>query len=138
MTTTTRSEAPKTTARRKTIPRAPESAEPARRLVEAALRDWNLQEFTEDATLVVSELVANAAQHARGDMISVSIVLLDERTVRLAVVDKSDVPPQLRKAEADDVRGRGLPLIDVLSWRWGADRLPWGKRVWSELRDGER
>ncbi|MET7720714.1 ATP-binding protein [Streptomyces mirabilis] len=122
-----------------TLLRLPESAPPARRLVEFALDSWGLPGLTEDATLIVSELVANAVRHARADWIRVTVSRVGDRRVRLAVVDKSRVLPQLRTPGLEDVRGRGLHLIDELSDRWGTDPLPWGKRVWAELRtDGEQ
>lgn len=118
----------------KTLRRQPESAPPARRLVESALDSWGLPGLSEDATLIVSELVANAVRHARADSIRVTVRRVGDRRVRLAVVDKSRVLPQLRTPTLDDVRGRGLRLIDELSDCWGTDRLRSGKRVWAELR----
>jgi hypothetical protein len=41
--------------------------------------------------------------------------------------------PYLHGSRLDDLRGRGLALVDALSDQWGTDRLQWGKRVWAEL-----
>ncbi|WP_412126017.1 ATP-binding protein [Streptomyces platensis] len=36
-----------------------------------------------------------------------------------------------------DEGGRGLALVAELADCWGADPLPWGKRVWAELHGKE-
>ncbi|MFJ5222690.1 ATP-binding protein [Streptomyces sp. NPDC088400] len=56
-----------------TLPREPESAATARRLVRAACAAWELEELAEDGALIVSELVSNAVQHARRESIRVVI-----------------------------------------------------------------
>lgn len=52
----------------------------------------------------------------------------------MAVTDKSRTMPEPRTASGADTGGRGLVVVDALCDRWGADRLPWGKRVWAEWR----
>lgn len=116
-----------------TLPHLPEAATAARLLVTLALAVWNLDALTDDAKLIVTELVANAADHARGDSIRVTVTRLDEYCVHIAVVDKSRAQPRLREAGPDEVAGRGLAMVEALSSKWGADPLPWGKRVWAEL-----
>lgn len=117
-----------------TLPRLPESARPARRLVSGALQVWNLEEAEDAALIVISELVSNAVAHARRESIRVIVTRQDDRLVRLAVVDLSHTLPEPRPAEQDDESGRGLALVSALSdGRWGVDPLPWGKRVWAEL-----
>ncbi|MGW4072020.1 ATP-binding protein [Streptomyces asiaticus] len=76
-----------------TLPCTAPSAATARRLVRTALAVWGIEHCADAATLIVSELVANAVDHT------------DCRVMR-----------------------------EECTWRWGADRLPWGKRVWDELR----
>ncbi|MGA5318923.1 hypothetical protein ACPCIU_00645 [Streptomyces seoulensis] len=49
-----------------TLPRRPESAAVARRLVRAALAVWTLNELADNGALVVSELVSNAEEVGRG------------------------------------------------------------------------
>ncbi|MEV4336581.1 ATP-binding protein [Streptomyces sp. NPDC049590] len=63
------------------MPREPESAARARRLVHVALTAWNLPDSADDGALIASELVTNAVRHARRDSIQVVV----ERPGRLRV-----------------------------------------------------
>lgn len=117
-----------------TLPRAPESARRARLLVTAALGRWGLEEFEDAACLVTTELVANAAAHARMDSLLVRVERIGPSSVRVAVVDRSTALPCARAAGPDEESGRGLQLVDALSGgHWGTDPLRWGKRVWAVL-----
>ncbi|MFJ6659651.1 ATP-binding protein [Streptomyces sp. NPDC091377] len=116
------------------LPRIPESASKARSMVTTAVLTWGLKELVDPARLVVTELVANAANHARMDTILVTATLRAPDAVRISVVDRSRTMPQRRNAADDDEQGRGLELIDALSGGlWGVDALLWGKRVWADL-----
>ena len=115
------------------MPRQPESAGQARRLVAAALDTWGLRQLGEDSALVVTELVGNAAEHTRSSCIRVTITRLGPSRVRVAVVDRSRTRPTPRVAGPGDEGGRGLLLIESVSARWGTDLLPWGKRVWADI-----
>ncbi|MFE1171745.1 ATP-binding protein [Streptomyces sp. NPDC058773] len=117
-----------------TLPRRPESVATARRLVRTALAAWGMEELAGDGALVVSELVTNAVQHARSEAIRLVVSRPGPATVRIGVVDKSKAPPRPRRKGSEGVSGRGLVLVTALSDDWGTDPLPWGKRVWSELR----
>jgi serine/threonine-protein kinase RsbW len=122
----------------RTLPRRPESARAARRLVTAALRQWDLAEVQDAAHLVVTEFVSNAAKHATRDMVLVSVTRRGDRLVRIAVVDLSDTLPVLRCVGPDAVDGRGLAIVAQVSHdRWGAEPMRWGcrrgKRVWADL-----
>ncbi|WUH23668.1 ATP-binding protein [Streptomyces sp. NBC_00448] len=116
-----------------TLPCVVESAEIARQLVRTVLSAWGLDDLVPDGTLIVTELVANAAQHTRGPLIRVTVDRPSSAIVRIGVVDRSHTLPQLRQPDSDDERGRGLALVDSLTERWGTDRLPLGKRVWGVL-----
>ncbi|WP_340556381.1 ATP-binding protein [Streptomyces sp. GSL17-111] len=119
------------------LPREPESAAAARRLVHISLACWGLEALAEDAALVVSELVTNTVLHARRESIRVTVIRPGPVSVRIAVVDFSKVPPQRRGATDDAEDGRGLAIVQHLAAAWGCDPLPWGKRVWAELRGGQ-
>ncbi|MFD7666266.1 ATP-binding protein [Streptomyces sp. NPDC059788] len=121
-----------------TLPRTPESAATARRLVHNALSAWGLEELAGDGALIVSELVSNAVQHARSRSIRVTITRPEAARVRIGVVDKSKRLPMSRQPDGEDEHGRGLTLVEALSRYWGTDPLPWGKRVWAELHEMER
>jgi serine/threonine-protein kinase RsbW len=117
-----------------TMPCSAESAATARNLVRTALAAWGLGHLAEDGALIVSELVTNSVRHTRCRYILVSVTRPPGGVVRIGVVDKCHTLPVLRAAGDHDVRGRGLAVVEAVSWRWGTDRLRWGKRVWGELR----
>jgi serine phosphatase RsbU (regulator of sigma subunit) len=110
----------------------PEVSSPgrARRLTRQALADWGLEELTDTAELLVSEIVTNAVRHASRP---ISLRLLRTEVLRCEVGD--DVPqlPRLRRATPEEEHGRGLFLVNRLARRWGTTRLGTGKNVWFEL-----
>ncbi|MFF9123073.1 ATP-binding protein [Streptomyces sp. NPDC014889] len=117
-----------------TLPALEESAAAARKLVRTALAAWYLEDLEDTAILVVSELVANAVKHTKSRLIRVVISRPNERFVRVGVVDKARVMPELPKPDEDlPTSGRGLLLVDALAECWGTDPHRWGKQVWAEL-----
>lgn len=115
------------------LAREAKSASAARALVRETAEAWHISQVADAAQLVVTELVANAAQHARASLIRVTIRRLHEGGVRIAVTDKSHAQPVLKASGPDQLEGRGLALVDAVSRAWGVDPLPWGKRVWADL-----
>ncbi|MDP9118066.1 MAG: ATP-binding protein [Actinomycetota bacterium] len=81
--------------------------------------------------LIVSELVTNSV-NAGGSNVIVELSLQHSR-LRIAVRDDAPGRPRMRLADAHDERGRGLPIVDTLSARWGTEMLVAGKQVWAEL-----
>lgn len=84
-----------------------------------------------DLNIVVSELATNASVHAGGP-----IRITIERSAGgylVRVDDTSRRPLQKRSPVVGEGGGRGLPIVEALSQRWGVDVLPWGKSVWAEL-----
>ncbi|MFJ2418334.1 ATP-binding protein [Streptomyces brevispora] len=116
-----------------TLPREPESAAAARRLTNAALSCWSLEELTEDGESIVTELVANAVQHARRESIRVLVERTAVRTVRVAVADFSRARPVVCAVGNADEGGRGLLLVAALAAGWGTVERRWGKIVWAVL-----
>jgi DNA-binding CsgD family transcriptional regulator len=116
---------------------APVSASLARGLVGDACLAWNVPHLYEPARLVVSELVANAVEHAGGD-IEVNVALVG-RYLRIGVRDHSRVAPRLPTAEPPNPlaplpdRGRGLSIVHDYATQWGATALDDGKIVWALL-----
>ena len=111
----------------------PGASAAARRLVTEGCAAWGMPELTVDATLVVSELVANAVEHARSEV----VVRISRRAegVRIEVHDGDTRMP--RPAQHDGVlhlRGRGLLLIQAMCPSWGAMPTATGKVVWANLR----
>jgi len=124
----------------RSMPRAPESAAVARRLVRAVLDAWELSCLADSAELVVSELVANAAEHARpaahrlhGATIRVGLTRVRTDRVRVTVTDLDRRVPKVRPAGDDQEHGRGLALVEAISEAWGVTPVRWGKHVWAEL-----
>ncbi|WP_425265090.1 ATP-binding protein [Streptomyces regalis] len=125
-----------------TFPCRPETAEIGRKLVHEALGAWHLDDLTEPAELIISELVANAASHTPCRSIRLVVGRPSPTRVRIAVVDRAPSRlPVLGTADAEAEGGRGLLLIDVLADRWGytllgshSKRGPWGKETWAELK----
>ncbi|GAA2915086.1 ATP-binding protein [Streptomyces erythrogriseus] len=118
-----------------TLPRVAESATVARRLVRTALAAWGLEDQMDDASLVITELVSNAVDHGRLPSIRVIVSRPTANRVRLGVVDRSKAVPMMRTdSNGDQLRGRGLVLVDALTERWGTDLYGWGKQVWGELK----
>ncbi|MFJ9917676.1 ATP-binding protein [Streptomyces rubiginosohelvolus] len=118
-----------------TLPREPESAAVARRLVRIALATWGLDELVDDAALIITELVSNAADHGRLASIRVLVARTSADRVRLGVVDRSKELPTMRTdSNGEQTRGRGLLIVDALTEQWGTELYPWGKQVWGELK----
>ncbi|MGV9556276.1 ATP-binding protein [Streptomyces sp. NPDC003401] len=117
----------------------PESAATARRLTQVVLlRHWQLTPaMTEDAVLLVSELVGNAVRHTGARVFGLRL-RRRRGWIRVEVRDPSRGLPCLMPVQETDVSGRGLFLVDELSDRWGVDLLPRGKTTWFEMRVTDR
>jgi hypothetical protein len=87
------------------------------------------------ATLIVSELAANAALHARGDQFRVEVSTGSDG-VRLEIHDMSLRLPQQRSYSHEATTGRGLKLVSELAQEWGVEPTASGKIVWALLRAG--
>ncbi|GAB1692214.1 ATP-binding protein [Krasilnikovia sp. M28-CT-15] len=104
----------------------------ARDLATDACARWGLPHLTGPTCLVVSELVANAVEHA-DTMITLQI-RHPGRYVNISVRDGSPTPPQLIKLGAlDRERGRGIMLVDSVATHWGWLPSREGKVVWATL-----
>lgn len=108
------------------------SAGVARRFLAVTLSGWRVVAYREDAILLLSELVANSALHAKTE-IGVRIELKPD-CLRLSVTDGSPREPVLRHYSDQSTTGRGLTLVTALARRWGVDPNPGGgKTVWAEV-----
>ena len=93
--------------------------------------------MTEDAVLLVSELVGNAVRHTGARVFGLRM-LRRRGWIRIEVRDPSRGLPCLMPVQEMDISGRGLFLVDKLSDRWGVDLLPRGKTTWFEMRVADR
>jgi len=123
---------------------APASVPAARHQLCDALRRWQLADLADASALVLSELLANAVEHARSPDRTVGTRfcrLADGRGVRIEVLDAdAGHLPRMPTVEAEggagevDVRGRGLLLVDACTaHRWGTVLTAQGKSVWGEV-----
>ncbi|MFE2281384.1 ATP-binding protein [Streptomyces sp. NPDC059454] len=123
---------------------APERVLPALRLdllafpeavpeLRRAVREW-LDEPCADVQLCVTELVSNVIRHV-GEGAPVRVRVARTGThIRVEVTDPDPhTLPVLRRADAEEERGRGLSLLDAVVCRWGVDHGGEGKVVWCEL-----
>ncbi|WP_240777487.1 ATP-binding protein [Nonomuraea basaltis] len=121
------------------LPGVPSQVSRARGIVTAALgRD---HPFYDDVVLLTSELATNAILHTRsgsGGSFTVTVTS-SESAVRVCVADAgSDGPPCVCRSSTpasggQATSGRGLPLIEALSHRWGFTREDGSTTVWFEL-----
>ncbi|SEO59233.1 ATP-binding protein [Actinacidiphila rubida] len=123
------------------FPRHRQSASRARAFVRAFLATVEAGErYRETGELVVSELVANAVEHARTppDRLIEVMCALHGGVLRVEVHDGDPAPPRPRRADAYDDRGRGLVLVEALSAAWGhGSRVgAVGKCVWAVIALG--
>ena len=90
-------------------------------------------ELLSELFLVISELVSNALEHGRGQV--VFRVQLDEDIVRGEVIDQGrGFEHEIRARGPQDVRGRGLFLVAALANRWGIHEGT--THVWFEFAAG--
>jgi anti-sigma regulatory factor (Ser/Thr protein kinase) len=102
----------------------------ARAYCDGVLGSSGREERSQDARLVVSELVTNAIMHA-GTEIELNVVVRSD-AIRIEVTDLGGGIP--RSDEPDEgTSGRGLPIVEALSCGWGVVQLGAGKTVWCEL-----
>lgn len=124
---------------RLSLPPTPMAACTARNLVGDACHEWDLRPLLHPGRAVMSELVANAVEHARTDMdISISrrgtslhLVVRDRAPQLPRVIDLAPIEPGVPL----DERGHGLRVVHADSTAWGAMPVGEGKMVWATVRD---
>jgi anti-sigma regulatory factor (Ser/Thr protein kinase) len=114
------------------LPRASSAVASARAFVLEVVTGWGCGDACDPVQLVVSELAANAVRHSAGEEFELRMRHEGDE-VWVAVVDGSQLPPQLRHPRLEDEGGRGLHIVDALSRQWGHHREGDGKVVWSRL-----
>jgi anti-sigma regulatory factor (Ser/Thr protein kinase) len=112
-----------------------ESVAAARLHVRAILIEWKLGGLIEDSVLITSELTTNVVTHAKGTGDYFELALRRRsRVLALEVADSYQWRmPELHKPALEDIRGRGLFLVDALSENWGVRPRDPGKTVWAHL-----
>ncbi|MEU6687788.1 ATP-binding protein [Streptomyces sp. NPDC046832] len=111
----------------------------ARSFTRDTLHGWSLDHRCDDATLVITELTANAATHAVPRSPAAPEIRLgfrlDPGHLLVTVSDPDDHPPVFAPTGAAlEEHGRGLCIVDALSEEWGwTPSPPAGKTVWARL-----
>ncbi len=104
----------------------------AREFVRRWLSESGAEHLFDEASLVVTELAANAVLHA-GSPYEVRL----SRTggiVRIEVADDDSGTPEPQPFSAVAETGRGIVIVSAISASWGIDAHPSGKVIWAELR----
>jgi len=118
----------------------------ARTLADARLRNWDNSSILDDALLIVTELVTNAAAVTPGKKIVLQ-VSRDAGGIIIAVWDSSDLMPEpkpiveltledldLSEENFDNNGGWGLALVEALAASCGVTPDPkGGKWIWARL-----
>lgn len=127
---------------RLTLVALPTAVSCARAFATCTLRRWGAPHATDDALLVVSELVTNAVKAVgpprRSDVTADHILgvqlRLDGTSLYVEVWDSGHEALSAGTPTLDDEGGRGLLLVQTLATRWGTYRpAAGGKIVWAEL-----
>jgi anti-sigma regulatory factor (Ser/Thr protein kinase) len=108
----------------------PESASLARSHIRQTLRDWDLLDLVDAATLLASELVTNAIRYAYG---AIELRLAKGGALICEVSDADIRVPRRRHPGPDEEGGRGLAVVSEYSRSWGTRPTADGKVVWFEL-----
>jgi anti-sigma regulatory factor (Ser/Thr protein kinase) len=115
----------------------PQAPGAARTIVAQCLEERVVASALDSARLLVSELVSNSLRHSggpAGDQVVVSVELMPD-WFRVGVHDSgSNTVIRARPAGVDTSGGFGLNLVQLLSERWGVERLATGgTQVWVQL-----
>jgi hypothetical protein len=111
-------------------------------LVGVACDAWHLPELSDPGRSVMSELVANAVEHAGTDI--VATVSRRGKGLYIAVRDGDPRLPRLLDPAATTLgasskrRGEGLRMVHARTAAWGAMPSRDGKVVWAMVRSGHR
>jgi len=101
------------------------------------LHEWGLRDLTDDAALIVSELMTNAADASvvLPERPPIALRLLaSETSLVIEAWDQSPLDIEPREADADAECGRGLMVVAALSDRWGCERTGYRRKaVWAVL-----
>jgi anti-sigma regulatory factor (Ser/Thr protein kinase) len=126
------------------MPPTLDSVRAGRRFLADVLTRWGLTDQLETATILTSEIVANAVVHAATPFVVDVSVNLDHGLLVVGVTDFDDRPllypitalrldSLLDEPDLDAESGRGLMIVATLAEHWGVDYVPQGKRVWFAL-----
>jgi anti-sigma regulatory factor (Ser/Thr protein kinase) len=119
---------------RAAFPSNVEAVTAARKYTQDNLVAWGATRESLAASLIVSELAANAVRHA-GSGFEVALAC-EADAIRIVVSDQSDVLPTPRPTESGSTSGYGLNIVRILATDWGCTVGDGGKEIWVELAHG--
>jgi hypothetical protein len=103
----------------------PEECRNARQFVRELLTCWGLSYLSDDAELIIAELVGNAVRHGLRAAPQIRRAGASPSALRLCLLRRSD----------SGENGRGLQIVGALSYVWGWSPIEGsGKAVWAVLR----
>jgi hypothetical protein len=118
----------------------PSSSSPAaaRRFALMRMEAWGLDHCSDDAVLIVSELVTNSIEYSSTSAVVVDLAYTNG-VVYIAVTDTAtNNLPVLRRPGQGTHAGRGLRIVSASAAWWGVTASVESKVVWAELRADHR
>lgn len=117
------------------VPHEPPSAARVRRALTEDLQDHDVDQSSIDAAvLVTSEILGNAIRHTTPGESGLRVSWqLEADAVRVEVADGSTETPAPQPPQLTAPGGRGLTIVNALTYEWGFDRIGSGKRVWARV-----
>jgi len=113
------------------LPPIASSARAARAFTLQTTNSWGLGSLSEDATLIVSELVTNALTHSCGPVLL--SLAADGTRFRIEVRDDSPQHPLAREGLSTAENFPGLTIVAATADEWGVTMAGLGKVVWAHL-----
>ena len=104
----------------------------AREFVRRWLQENGADHVFDEASLIVTELAANAVLHA--DSPYEVRLSRTEGAIRIEVEDADTGTPEPQPFSAVAESGRGIVIVSAISASWGVEAEPHGKVTWAELR----
>ncbi len=115
----------------RTFPAEAASASAARQFTRTHLRDA-APELIEPLELMVSELATNCIKHAHSTF-ELALTITGD-AIKVEVTDTAAGAPVMQSPGPQDLTGRGLRIVDLLSDRWGVRQAGSAKTVWFTIQ----
>jgi len=104
----------------------------ARRFLLETVCEVHLARVVDEAELLVSEVITNGIVHG-APPVTLRLICEAGQVLRVEVGDSSPQRPQLRHPGEEEMSGRGMEMVDLLSQDWGVHDRESGKVIWFTL-----
>lgn len=101
-----------------------------RHFVRDLLLEWGYPTAVDDASLAVTELIANAIKHANS---AVHVTVVVDHAITVSVRDRGPAMSRRRAPLPMAENGRGLRIVAAVSAEWGMVEELGGKCLWFRL-----